>query len=94
MMKLIWTRHAIQRGYDRLGKKHGMDRIEKKILKNINKAKPNRGENSALIPFKLGRQKCMAVVVPESKDGNTVVIKSLYTITDHKHRVIFSKKKS
>ena len=94
MMKLIWTRHAIQRGYDRLGKKHGMDRIEKKILENINRAAANRKDDSALIPFKLGRQKCIAVVVPDDPDGKIVVIKSIYTITDQKHRAIFSKNKS
>ena len=40
-MKLIWTRHAIQRGYKRLGR-YGMDTLESKILKNINRAKPNK----------------------------------------------------
>ncbi len=95
MMKLIWTRHAIQRGYSRIGKKHGgMDRIANKILKNINKARPNRQENSALVPFKVGKERCIAVIVPEGKDGKTAVVKSVYTITQEKHRAIFSKNKS
>ena len=46
-MKLIWTRHAIIRGYSRVGKKHGgMDRIAKKILQNINKARPNKQDDT------------------------------------------------
>ena len=52
-MKLIWTRHAIDRGYTRLGRKYGMDTLERKILTNINKARPNKEGNSALVPFKL-----------------------------------------
>ena len=94
MTKLIWTKHAVLRGYNRLGKKHGMDNIEQKILKNIDKAAPNREENSALIPFKLGRKRCVAVVVAEDAAGETAVIKSMYAITQRKHRAIFSKKKS
>ena len=94
MMKLIWTRHAILRGYSRLGKKYGMDKIASKILENINKARPNRNEDTAVVPFKLGRKRCIAVVVPEGKDGDTAVIKSVYTISQQKHRAIFSKNKS
>ena len=94
MIKLIWTTHAIRRGYKRLGRKYGMDKIEEKILKNINKAAANRNEDSAMIPFKLGRKRCVAVVVPEGSDGNIAVIKSMYSISQQKHRAIFSKKKS
>ena len=94
MIKLIWTRHAVLRGYSRIGKKHGMDRIAKKILKNINKAAANRDENSALIPFKLGRKRCVAVVVAEDETGETAIIKSMFTISHQKHRAIFSKNKS
>ena len=94
MIKLIWTKHAVSRGYDRLGRKHGMDTIEKKILENINRARPNRQQNSALIPFKLGRKRCVAVVVPEGSEGNIAVIKSMYSISQQKHRAIFSKNKS
>ena len=92
-MKLIWTRHAIQRGYQRLGR-YGMDTLESKILKNIDKAMPNKGSNDALIPFKLGRKRCVAIVIPEGENGRVGVVKSLYTITDEKHRAIFSKNKS
>lgn len=93
-MKLIWTKHAVKRGYMRLGKKYGMDKLEEKILININRAKPNKDGKSALIPFKLGRNRCVAVVIPEGADGRIGVIKSLYTITQQKHRAIFSKNKS
>ena len=93
MMKLIWTRHAVLRGYSRLGKKYGMDRIAKKILENIDKARPNRDERSAVIPFKLGRKRCMAVIIPDSKDGSVAVIKSMMIISERKHRAIFSKNK-
>ena len=93
MTKLIWTKHAVQRGYTRLGKKYGMNKIAKKILENIEKARPNRNEDSAVVPFKLGRKRCMAVVVPDSIDGNTVVIKSMMIISERKHRAIFSKNK-
>ena len=93
-MKLIWTKHAIKRGYSRLGKKYGMDKIASKILENINKARPNRNEDTAVVPFKLGRKRCIAVVLPEGKDGDTAIIKSVYTITQQKHRAIFSKNKS
>ena len=94
MIKLIWTKHAIRRGYVRLGKKYGMDNIAKKILENIENARPNRNEDTAVVPFKLGRKRCIAVVVPEGKDGDTAIIKSVYTITQQKHRAIFSKNKS
>ena len=93
MMKLIWTRHAIQRGYSRLGKKYGMDRIAKKILENIDRARPNRNEDTAVVPFKLGRKRCMAVIIPDGDDGNTAVIKSMMIISERKHRAIFSKNK-
>ena len=92
-MKLIWTRHAIQRGYKRLGR-YGMDTLESKILKNIDRAMPNKETTDALIPFKLGRKRCVAVVIPEGVDGRVGIIKSIYTITDEKHRAIFSKNKS
>ena len=92
-MKLIWTRHAIQRGYGRLGR-YGMDTLERKILKNINRAKPNKESTTALVPFKIGRKRCVAVVIPEGEEGQIGIIKSLYTITDQKHRAIFSKNKS
>ena len=93
MMKLIWTRHAILRGYSRLGKKYGMDKIAKKILENIDKARPNRNEDTAVVPFKLGRKRCMAVIIPDSDDGNIAVIKSMMIISERKHRAIFSKNK-
>ena len=91
-MKLIWTKHAVQRGYMRLGR-YGMDTIESKIRKNINRAKPNKEMNSALIPFKIGRKKCIAVVLPEGETGSVGIIKSLYTISEEKHRAIFGKNK-
>jgi acetyltransferase-like isoleucine patch superfamily enzyme len=91
-MKLIWTKHAVQRGYMRLGR-YGMDTIESKIRKNINRAKPNKEMNSALIPFKIGRKKCIAVVLPEGETGSIGIIKSLYTISEEKHRAIFGKNK-
>ena len=93
MTKLIWTKHAVQRGYTRLGKKYGMNKIAKKILENIEKARPNRNEDSAVVPFKLGRKRCMAVIVPDGDDGNTAVIKSMMIISEQKHRAIFSKNK-
>ena len=93
-MKLIWTRHAIERGYTRLGKKYGMDTLERKILTNINKARPNKEGNSALVPFKLGRKRCVAIVLPEGDNGRIGIIKSIYSITQQKHRAIFSKNKS
>ncbi len=92
-MKLIWTRHAIQRGYQRLGR-YGMDTLENKILKNIDRAMPNKESNNALIPFKLGRKRCVAILVPEGEEGRIGIIKSLYTITEQKHRAIFSNNKS
>ena len=93
MIKLIWTTHAIQRGYTRLGKKYGMDNISKKILENINNARPNRNEDTAVVPFKLGRKRCMAVIIPDGNDGNTAIIKSMMIISEQKHRAIFSKNK-
>ena len=93
MIKLIWTKHAIRRGYVRLGKKYGMDNIAKKILENIENARPNRNEDTAVIPFKLGRKRCMAVIIPDGDDGNTAVIKSMMIISERKHRAIFSKNK-
>ena len=93
MMKLIWTRHAIQRGYSRLGKKYGMDTVERKILENINNARPNRNEDTAVVPFKLGRKRCMAVIIPDDDDGNVAIIKSMMIISQRKHRAIFTKNK-
>jgi|7_EtaG_2_1085326.scaffolds.fasta_scaffold389530_2 hypothetical protein len=92
MIKLIWTKHAVQRGYGRLGR-YGMDTLEKKILKNIDKATANKASNAALIPFKLGRQRCVAVATCQEEDGNNIIIKSMYPISIEKHRAIFSKKK-
>ena len=74
--------------------RYGMQNIENKIIKNINKATSSIVGDSAMIPFKLGRTKCVAVLAPESADGLTVVVKSVYEIDNHKHRAIFGKKKS
>ena len=54
MIELIWTKHAVQRGHTRLGR-YGMDNIQKKILKNINRAALNNKGDEAMIPFKLGK---------------------------------------
>tara|TARA_Y100000593_G_scaffold16950_1_gene33751 strand:- start:2016 stop:2231 length:216 start_codon:yes stop_codon:yes gene_type:complete len=70
-----------------------MDTLEKKILKNIDKVASAKNTDTALIPFKLGRQKCIAVAVPDGDDGKTIVIKSVYPISPEKYRAIFSKKK-
>jgi hypothetical protein len=92
-MRLIWTKHAIVRGHSRMGR-YGMQKIENNIIKNINRATPNLVGDSAMVPFKLGRTKYVAVLAPESADGLTVVVKSVYEIDNHKHRAIFGKKKS
>ena len=43
--------------------RYGMQNIENKIIKNINKATSSIVGDSARIPFKLGRTKCVAVLV-------------------------------
>ena len=92
MTKLIWTKHAIGRGYGRLGR-YGMDTLHKAILKNLHKARPDRkdGGDSSLVPFKLGRQRCMAVM---TEDVDCVVIKTIMDISQKQHNAIFGKKKS
>tara|TARA_Y100000814_G_scaffold120735_1_gene86517 strand:+ start:383 stop:544 length:162 start_codon:yes stop_codon:yes gene_type:complete len=52
-MKLIWTKHGINRGYLRIGKDYSMDLIEKKIKKNIHRATLNPKGSEALVPFNL-----------------------------------------
>ena len=90
-MELIWTKHAVQRSYTRLGR-YGMDKIEQKILQNINKAGVSHKSNEAMIPFKLGKNYCMAVLVPVGKNGNKAVVKSVFPISKGKHYAIFEKK--
>ncbi len=69
-----------------------MDNIQKKILKNINRAALNNKGNEAMIPFKLGKNKCLAILVPVGKSGQKAVIKSIYPIDDDKYRAIFKKR--
>lgn len=89
MTKLIWTKHAIGRGYSRLGR-YGMDRLNHAILKNLEKAKPDRKKDGSLcVPFKMGKNRCMAVVI---KDEDCTVIKTIMNISQQQHRVIFSYK--
>ena len=89
MTKLIWTKHAIGRGYTRLGR-YGMDKINNAILKNLRKARPDRkNDGSSLIPFKMGKLRCMAVVI---EDEGSIVIKTIMDISQQQHRVIFSHK--
>ena len=47
-MELKWTKHAIKRGYTRLGR-YGMDIIEEKILQNIDNATVSDEDNKAII---------------------------------------------
>tara|TARA_R100001082_G_C4310124_1_gene136370 strand:- start:352 stop:633 length:282 start_codon:yes stop_codon:yes gene_type:complete len=91
MIELIWTKHAVQRGHTRLGR-YGMDNIQKKILKNINRATLNNKGDEAMIPFKLGKNKCLAVLIPVGKTGSKAVIKSIYPIDDKKYHAIFKKR--
>jgi hypothetical protein len=89
-MELIWTKHAVQRSYSRLGR-YGMDKIEQKILNNVNRAAESH-KGGAAIPFKLGKSRCMAVLIPIGKNGDKAVIKSVYPITKEKYHAIFKKK--
>jgi len=89
-MELIWTKHAVQRSYTRLGR-YGMDKIEQKILKNVDKAATNR-KGGAAVPFKLGKNLCMAVLLPIDKNGDKALIKSVFPISKAKHHAIFKKK--
>tara|TARA_R110000824_G_C14951490_1_gene650978 strand:- start:141 stop:422 length:282 start_codon:yes stop_codon:yes gene_type:complete len=90
IMELIWTKHAVQRSYTRLGR-YGMDKIEQKIIKNVNKAAATHKGGTA-IPFKLGRNRCMAVLMPIGKNGSKALIKSVFPISNEKHYAIFKKK--
>ena len=99
MIKLIWTKHAVKRGYQRLGR-YGMDTLESKILANMGKAKEDRSRSHErpdrkkgfVVPFKLGRKRCVALVTVDSNDRNTVIIKTIYAITQENHQSIFSQK--
>jgi len=91
MMELIWSKHAVQRSYTRLGR-YGMDTIERKINKNVNKAASTHQGGTA-IPFKLGKNRCMAVLKPIGKNGNKALIKSVFPISNEKHHAIFKKKR-
>lgn len=71
-----------------------MDNIQKKILKNINRAKLNNKGDEAIIPFKLGKNKCLAVLIPVGRRGDKAVVKSIYPIDDKKYHAIFKKNRS
>jgi|TARA_R100000315_G_scaffold55640_1_gene29777 hypothetical protein len=90
-MKLIWTKHAIERGYRRIGKDYGMDVIVKKIVKNIHRATLNSKGGEAVIPFNLDGQWYLAVLIPRGSAGTSCVIKTMYPISDDKFRRIFKK---
>jgi|TARA_R110002167_G_scaffold194155_1_gene396794 ribosomal protein L15 len=79
IMELKWTKHAIKRGYTRLGR-YGMDIIEEKILQNIDNATVSDEDNKAIIPFKLGKKKCVAIVMPTNEDGSEALIISMFPV--------------
>lgn len=78
-MELKWTKHAIKRGYMRLGR-YGMDAIEAKIIQNIDKATVSDQDHKAIVPFKLGKKRCLAVVMPTNEDGTEALIISMFPI--------------
>ena len=90
-MKLIWTKHAIERGYRRIGKDHGMDAIVEKVLKNIDRAILNNRGKEALVPFNLDGQWYVSILIPRGKSGLSCVIKTMYPISDQKYRHIWKK---
>tara|TARA_A100001201_G_scaffold121766_1_gene105456 strand:- start:269 stop:568 length:300 start_codon:yes stop_codon:yes gene_type:complete len=90
-VKLIWTKHAIERGYRRIGKDHGMDVIVKKLLKNIDRAILNNKGKEALVPFNLDGNWNLAVLIPRNKTGTKCVIKTIYPISDDKYRRLWKK---
>ena len=90
-MKLIWTKHGINRGYLRVGKDYGMDLIEKKIKRNINRATINNKGDEAMVPFNLDGQWYVSILIPRGKSGLSCVIKTMYPISDQKYRHIWKK---
>jgi hypothetical protein len=90
-MKLIWTKHGINRGYLRIGKDYSMDLIEKKIKKNIHRATLNPKGSEALVPFNLGGQWYVSILIPRGKAGLSCVIKTMYPISDQKYRHLWKK---
>ena len=71
-MKLKWTKHGVVRGYTRLGR-YGLPEIEKKILASIDTAVAG-GDGKALVKFKLGRKRCVAVLQPLTTDGTEALV--------------------
>jgi len=71
-MKLKWTKHGVVRGYSRLGR-YGLPEIEKKILASIDTAVAGT-DGKALVRFKLGRKRCVAVLQPLTTDGTEALV--------------------
>ena len=75
-MKLKWTKHGVVRGYSRLGR-YGLPEIEKKILASIDTAVAGT-DCKALVRFKLGRKRCVAVLEPLTDDGTEALVITAY----------------